>query len=153
MLLHELLRPELIKVPLEAEKKSEAISELVDVLVQYHELPLSQRHAVVEEFAANEWAVGSGLERGIALPHIHTDRVEDVVCALGISSRGVNFSNLDDKPSTVVLLTLSPKKGLSQDLESLAGIARLIESRTLVGRLSQAKSGQEAFDILKAESA
>ncbi len=151
MLLHELLRPELIKVPLDAEKKSEAISELVDVLVQYHELPMVQRHAVVEEFAANEWAVGTGLENGIALPHIHTDRVEDFVCALGISTKGVNFASLDDRPAKVVLLTLAPKKSFTQDLESLAGVARLLENRNLVNRLAAAKSGQEAFDIIKAE--
>ena len=85
MLLHEILRPELIKVGLEAEKKREAISELMDVLIQYHEIPMNQRDILLEQLYANEDSLGSGMEHGIALPHIATDRVDDVICAVGMA--------------------------------------------------------------------
>jgi len=45
MLLSELLRPDLIKVGIEATTPKETIAELVDLLVQQHEVSLAQRSA------------------------------------------------------------------------------------------------------------
>ena len=151
MRLHELLRPERIIVPLDAEKKCEAISELVDVLVQYHEVPMTHRHGIVDEFAQNQW--GAGLERGIAVPHLSTDRVEDFIFALGISPQGINFSSLDDKPAKVVLLALTPKKALAQELEILGDITDFLAHGDLANRLAAAKSSAEAYEILSSATA
>ena len=148
MHLHSILRPELIKVPLEAEKKSEAISELVDLLVQHHEVPLSKRHAIVDEFAAQEYA--TRLEQGLAMTQLSTDRVEDYIVALGISAQGVQLGAADDQPTRIVILALSPKKGFEEDLAHLCGVKNLLEHNELVEQLAAATSGQEAWEILKA---
>jgi len=146
--LHELLRTELIKVPLEAETKQEAISELIDLLVQHHEVPMAQRHNLIDEFNAGGWSIGSGLERGIAIPHLHTDRVDDFIFALGVAPKGVNFSSLDDKPAKVVFLALAPKKAFAQEVELLRSVEQELEQDDLIGRLAAAGSAQEVFDIL-----
>ncbi len=146
--LHELLRPELIKVPLEAESKLEAISELIDLLVQNHEIPMAQRHNLVDEFKANEMVMSGGLERGIAIPHLHTDRVEDFIFAMGVSHKGVNFSSLDDRPAKVVVLVLAPKKAFAQEVGMLREIENCLEKDDLVARLAETSSGKDASEIL-----
>jgi len=153
MLLSELLRPELIKVGLEAQKKTEAISELVDVLVQYHEIPMAQRHAVVEELIENEALFGSGLEKGIALPHTTTDRVGDIICALGTAKNGINFGSRDDKPAKIVLLMLAPKKSIVQEIETLAGVEHLLEHDHFSDRILEGDTGEEVYEMIKAEEA
>jgi mannitol/fructose-specific phosphotransferase system IIA component (Ntr-type) len=153
MLLSELLRPELVKAGLEAQKKTEAISELVDVLVQYHEIPMAQRHAIVEEFIANEAVFGSGLQKAIALPHITTDRVSDIICALGTAPAGIPFVSRDDKPARIVLLTLAPKKSIVEEVRMLAGVERLLEREGVAQRLLEAKSGEDIYAIIKEEEA
>ena len=148
MLLHEILRPELIKVGLEAEKKRECISELMDVLIQYHEIPMNQRDILLEQLYANEDALGSGMEHGIAIPHIATDRVEDVICALGSAPRGVPFGTLDGKPARLVLLLLVPKKNYEVEVKAIAGIQSLLDDTAFVEKLLACISPQEAFQLI-----
>ena len=47
MLLGEILHPEVVKTTLEAENKYEAIDELVDLLVESHEIPVTLRDHIV----------------------------------------------------------------------------------------------------------
>jgi mannitol/fructose-specific phosphotransferase system IIA component (Ntr-type) len=147
------LRPELVKVPLEAEKKIEAVSELLDLLVQNNEVPMSQRHNLMDDFAANESAIGHGLERGIAMPTIVSDRVEDLILALGVSHDGVNFANLDDRPAKVVLLALVPKKTIASEMEHLRDIEQVLEHKDLIERLIAAKTGKDAYIVLSTATA
>lgn len=150
MLLHEILRPELIKIGLEAEKKRECISELMDVLIQYHEIPMNQRDILLEQLYANEDSLGSGMEHGIALPHIATDRVEDVICAVGMAPRGIPFGTLDGKPANVVVLLLVPKKNYEGEVHAIAGIESVLEDKALVEKLLKCISPQEAYKLIQA---
>lgn len=149
MLLHQILRPELIKVGLEAEKKRETISELMDVLIQYHEIPMNQRDILLEQLYENEDSLGSGMERGIAVPHIATDRVEDIICAVGTAPRGIPFGTLDGKPANLVLLLLVPKKNYEGEVKAIAGIEHLLESSALMEKLLTCISSQEAFKLIE----
>lgn len=149
MCLSDLLRPELIKIGLEAEKKRECISELMDVLIQYHEVPMNQRDALLDELYANEDALGSGMEQGIALPHIATDRVHDLICAIGTAPRGIPFGTLDGRPASLVVLLLVPKKSYEDEVRAIAGIQNLLEDRALVEKLLQCISPQEAFKLIQ----
>lgn len=150
MLLHEILRPELIKVGLEAVKKREAISELMDVLVQYHEVPLNQRDILLDDLYENEDALGSGMEQGIALPHLSTDRVEDPICAVGTSPKGIPFGTLDGAPATIVVLLLVPKKSFEGEVKAIAGIQNLLADKVLVRGLLNAAGPQEAYKLIQA---
>lgn len=150
MLLHEILRPELIKLGLEAEKKREAISELMDVLVQYHEVPMNQRDILLEGLYENEYALGSGMEQGIALPHLSTDRVEDVICAFGTAPKGIPFGTLDGHPAKIFVLLLVPKKNFEGEVQAIAGVQHLLDNKTLVEGLLNATSPNEAYKLLMA---
>ena len=149
MLLHVLLRPELIKVGLEAEKKREAISELMDVLVQYHEVPMNQRDILLDGLYENEHALGSGMEQGIAVPHLATDRVDDIICALGTSPGGIPFGSLDDKPVKLVVLLLVPKKSFEGEVQAIAGIEHLLANKELVAGLLRAAGPLDAYKLIE----
>lgn len=149
MLLHEILRPELIKIGLEAEKKRETISELMDVLVQYHEVPMNQRDTLLDALYENEHALGSGMEQGIALPHLSTDRVEDVICAIGTAPKGIPFGTLDGRLANIVVLLLVPKKNFEGEVQAIAGVQHLLESKTLRKGLLAAVSPQDAYRLIE----
>jgi len=153
MLLHEILRPELIRVGLEAEKKREALSELMDVLVQYHEVPMNQRDILLDNFYENEHALGSGMEQGIALAHLATDRVEDVICTLGTAPKGIPFGTLDGAPAKIVVLLLVPKKNFEGEVKAIAGIQHLLEDKALVQGLLKAAGPQDAYKLIEAAEA
>jgi mannitol/fructose-specific phosphotransferase system IIA component (Ntr-type) len=152
MLLSKLLRPELIIPRLHARDKHQAIAELLDLLVQHHDVSLAQRHPLLEELEKAEAAHPSGMERGIAIPHCLTERVEDILCALGIvPDGGIPFDCLDGKPATLVVLLLLPRRNFTGEVQAIAGIEHLLEHENLHERLLRTSDAQTAFDLIEAE--
>lgn len=151
MLLSRLLRPELIKPRLEARDKHQAIAELLDLLVQHHDVSLAQRHPLHEELERAEAAHASGMERGIAIPHCLTERVEDILCALGTAPGGIPFDCLDGKPATLVVLLLLPRRNFTGEVQTIAGIEHLLEHQTLHERILRLSDPQAIFDLIAEE--
>tara|TARA_R110001592_G_scaffold297332_1_gene567823 strand:+ start:175 stop:639 length:465 start_codon:yes stop_codon:yes gene_type:complete len=149
-MLHEILRPELIKIGLDAEKKRETISELMDILIQYHDVPMKHRGILLDGLYANEDSLGSGMARGIAVPHLATDLVEDVICTIGISAKGIPFRSLDDKVAKVVVLLLVPKKDFLGEVQAIRGVQHLLESEELLIKLIKSVGPQEAYTLIEA---
>ena len=148
-MLCQLLRRDLIKIGLEAESKHEAIEELIDVLLQQHEISLAQRDALVEDVLAAERKQGSGMEQGIAVPHAMTDRVEDILCALGTAPNGIPFDTLDGRPVDLVVLLLVPRRNFSGEVKALAGVQALLQHSGLKQQLVTAPNADAAFEIIQ----
>ena len=151
MLLGEILHPEVVKVNLEAEGKYEAIDELVDLLVESHEIPVTLRDHVVEVVVEREKSMSTGMEHGIALPHGATERVDDIIGALGISRRGIPFESLDGQPAHIVILLILPKNKFQAHVRTLGGIAHLMSNASLREALKNAASGDEVLKLVEEE--
>lgn len=149
MLLSELLRKDLIKVGLDAKGKREALGELVDLLVQRHEIAMSHRSEVLEALREHDDAHVSGMEGGIAVPHAVTDRAEDLICALGTSAAGIDFHALDGKPSQVIILLLAPKRDFQGEVRTLVGIHHLFENPALKDKILSAGTPDAVYDAIQ----
>lgn len=149
MLLSELLRADLIKTGLDATNKREAIGELVDLLVQRHEIALSHRAEILESLNAHENTDSSGMEGGIAVPHDLSDRVEDMLCALGTSKAGIDFQALDGKPSQIIVLLIAPKRSFAGEVRALCGIEHLFENVALKDKILAAASADGVFEAIR----
>ena len=149
MLLSELLRADLIKVGLDANDKREAISELVDVLVQRHEIALSSRAEVLEALLAQEELSVSGNEGGIALPHAITDGVEDMIVALGTSARGIDFHAADGAHSKLIVLIIAPRRDFAGEVRALLGIQHLFDHGTLKDKILASATAENVFAAIQ----
>ena len=151
MLLGELLHAGVIKTRLEAQNKIEAIEELVDLLVEAHEIPLAARDHIVEAVMEREESMSTGMERGIALPHGASERVDDVIIALGIAPAGIPFDSLDGQPAQIVVLLLLPKNKFQAHVRTLAGIAHLMLNRDLCAALLKADDPDRVLALIETE--
>jgi len=131
MLLSEILHTSVVKLELDAQTKHEATAELVDRLIQAHDLPMSQRDAMIEAVDERESHASTGMEHGVALPHCGTDRVNEILGAIGISKSGVPFESTDREPAHIVILLLLPKRQFGERVHTMAGIAHLLENEEL----------------------
>ncbi|MCC6143892.1 MAG: PTS sugar transporter subunit IIA [Candidatus Hydrogenedentes bacterium] len=151
-MLSDILRPELVKVELEAESRREAIGELVDHLVQHHEISYALRDHALEAVLEREERFVTGMEHGIAVPHGITDRVEDLICALGVSRAGVPYGTRDGKMAHLVVLLLVPKRNYAGEIRLLADIEQLLESSELREAILNAGDAVQIYEeILAAE--
>lgn len=151
MLLGEILRPGVVKVGLEAEDKYEAIEELVDVLADAHEIPLSLRDHVVEVVTEREHSMSTGMEHGIALPHGASEKLDDIVAAMGIAKPGIPFESLDGKPAQIIILLVLPRANFQGHVRTLAGIAHLLGNAQFRKRLLEAGSAEDVIGLIEGE--
>jgi PTS system nitrogen regulatory IIA component len=92
-----------------------------------------------------EQAMPTGLEMGIAVPHIRTEAVENLVCAIGLKPEGVDFGCLDGDPATIIVLTLSPIYRPVPHVQFMASLTRLLLSVDRK-RLADATSGEHVYE-------
>lgn len=153
MLLSEILHTSVVKLELDAQSKHEAIAELVDRLVQAHDLPMSQRDPIIEAVDERENHISTGMEHGVAIPHCATDRVNEILGAIGISKKGVPFESTDGEPAHIVILLVSPKRQFAERVHTMAGVAHLLENAELRDRIRSAADADALLAVMeKAEA-
>ena len=151
MKLSEFIRPELIKVGLEAENKSEAITKLVDLMVEAEEIKAEHRDEILEVVFDRERSMSTGMERGIAIPHANSELIEEVAGAIGISKKGIPFESLDEKDSDLIVLLVIPKGKFQKHVRTLAGIARLFNHDEMTAALRNAPTAEDVMEIIVTE--
>ncbi|HEO69848.1 MAG TPA: PTS sugar transporter subunit IIA [Candidatus Hydrogenedentes bacterium] len=151
MLLSELLHPGVVTTDLEAQDKLEAIHELVDLLVSAHEIPMALRDHVVDCVVQRECSMSTGMEHGIALPHGASERVRDIIGALGIARRGIPFESLDGQPAKLVILLVLPKRNFQGHVRTLAGIAHLMNNADFRAKLLATVDPEAVLDLIESE--
>ena len=140
------LRPELIEPNLKGETAEAVIDELIELVRRNGRLQDTQ--AVHEAVMARERDMPTGMEHGVAIPHARTDRVNQLICAVGIQRDGVDFGAIDSQPSRIIVLTLCPKDASAPHVQLMAMLCRALdeEGRT---RVLSATSKASLWQALK----
>ncbi|MBP8130509.1 MAG: PTS sugar transporter subunit IIA [Candidatus Hydrogenedentes bacterium] len=148
MRLADFLRPDLIKMNMEARSREEAIAELLDVLVQAHEVSYARRDGVLEALLDRESILGTGMEYGVAIPHAMSELVDDTVAALGTVPAGIPFESLDGAPTRLVLLMVSPKNDFAGRVRINSYVGRLFSNPAVVETLVSQPDAQSLLDLM-----
>ena len=147
MALADLIRPEVVKVPLAGKTKNEVLRELVQLLLDAGRI--GELESVYDALLAREAMGSTGLEQGIAVPHAKTRAVRRLTAAIGIAPQGVDFQSADGQPSKILFLLLAPPDQSGPHIQALAEIARLAKSPTFLRLLAGASSSQEVTDLIR----
>jgi len=149
MLLSEFIHKEVIRTALSSNNKDSAIRELVDVLVESHEIPLSARDFVLDAVLEREHDNSSGMEHGVAIPHATSDKVEDVVGAMAVLPQGVEWGTLDGLPARIIVLLVLPRRNFTGDVSTLAGVSHLMRNKEFRQQLLQATDAAAIVKLIE----
>jgi CBS domain-containing protein len=144
--LGELLRPEHILAPLEADSVRSAVLTLVQRLVDTGAVKAPERleRLTAEERVRDMIHVG---ER-VLLPHMRTDAVQRLSVALGISPTPFrSVPGGGQGTEQVVVLVLAPPDAANLYLQLVAALARVLRMDATVDRLIGARSPEEVLAI------
>ena len=145
MALLDLIRPDIIKVPLLSQNKNDVIRELIQILIDTGKVSDMER---INNALLDREALGStGLEHGIAVPHTKIDMIKELQVSIGISPAGIDFQALDGKPSYLFFLLLASPGQSGPHIEALADIARITRSQAFYEALINATSAQGVVDL------
>jgi mannitol/fructose-specific phosphotransferase system IIA component (Ntr-type) len=148
MRLSDILADNLITLNLEAENSSEAIEELVDLLIAEHEISLRNRDEILRVVNQREESISTGVGSGVALPHSTVDCIPDIIGAIGVSKRGVDFKAIDGEPVYIVILLLVPKAIISRHIKTMAQVARIFHREDVRAAIRAASSPEKVFRII-----
>lgn len=149
MRLADILQHKLVIPQLRSRNKWDAIEELVDQLVEAHELRILDRRQVLEAVLQRERLRSTGLDGGLALPHARTPVIEDMIGSLGIAPAGIPFESTDGSDSQLVCLLIVPELQHRDHIKTVADVARLLSNRSLCDDLIAAGRSGSAERILE----
>jgi fructose-specific phosphotransferase system IIA component len=151
MRLTDILKPQNIKIPLQAKVKNDAIAELVNLLADNGEVTDARK--VLEAVLDRESTRTTGIGNGLAIPHGKTAGTADLVMAIGRPASPIDFQSIDGKPVSIIWLLSSPPDKTSSHIHALARISRLMTIDKFRQALLGAKAGDEIFQIITQQEA
>lgn len=146
MRLTDILKPQNICIPLKAQNKTEAITELVALLAKNGELTDATK--VLESVLERESTRTTGIGNGLAIPHGKTTGTADLVMAIGRPATPIDFQAIDGRPVTIIWLLCSPLDKTGPHIHALARISRLMTIDKFRQTLNSVSTGQEIFDAI-----
>jgi len=151
MKIMDFLLEDAITVDLKSVNKSDALKELVDLLINSGELDKKDKSKVVELLMAREALGSTAIGHNVGIPHAKTDCIKTLVGAFGLSRKGVDFDSLDGEPVYIFFLLLAPQDSAGPHLKALARISRLIKDKYFRETLRQSKDKKDVVRIIEAE--
>jgi mannitol/fructose-specific phosphotransferase system IIA component (Ntr-type) len=94
----------------------------------------------------------TGFGNSIAIPHCSFDTVEQFAIGILISTEGIDFDALDEKPTSCFVIIVGPSSQKNEHIHLLSSISRILNTRTVVSQLLQAGTSDEIVDIFHRQS-
>ena len=98
----DILKPDNIKVPLEAKTKNEAIAEMVNLLAKNGAVTDAKK--VLDAVLERESTRTTGIGNGLAIPHGKSTGTKDLVMAIGKAGTPIDFQAIDGRPVNLIWL-------------------------------------------------
>jgi len=146
MNIRKAITKETVSLSLVSRQKTAIIEELVDLLDSAGRI--NDRKAVLKCVLEREKKMSTGMHNGLAIPHGKTDTVDGLVAAVGLIPEGVDFESMDQKPSRIFILTVSPANRAGPHIQFLAEISRLMNRADVRKQILEADSIETLHALL-----
>jgi len=132
-----------------AQDRDSVIKELVQSLAKAGKLPEGKSEQIAQAIIKRENEASTGMGKGVAVPHIKHKVVKDVVCTVGRSSGGIDFSSLDKQPVYSVILLISPADDPDKHLQVMETVFKHLQQEKFRKFLRQSKDIAQIEDLLR----
>jgi len=133
---------------LKAKGRKGVITELVSALDKAGRLGKNNREEITKAVIKREKEASTGMGKGVAVPHVKSQAVKDIVATIGQSSAGIDFSSLDKKLVYSVILLISPADDPDRHLQAMEHVFKYLQDEKFRKFLRQSKTAEEIEDLL-----
>ena len=141
-----IIRMKTIIMNLESTDKDELFEEMVEALVAVQ--PEISRSEALTALRERESKMSTGIMHNIAVPHGNCASAKDVVGAIGISRKGIDYDSLDKAPVFLVFLILCNPSQPEMHLSVLKELASVLQNPAFVKEVMGKENPQEVYDLL-----
>lgn len=148
MLITEMLAPQSIFIPLEADSKEGVIRAMIDGLDQSGSL--SDKAAYLDAVLAREQTGSTGIGFSVAIPHGKSKGVKHAAVAFAKLSQPVEWASLDGNPVHAVFMIAVPEEAAGNEhLKILIAISRKLIDDQFRASLLAVKTASELTALLE----
>jgi len=144
----DVLKKEAIISDLKSRDKKGILEELVDPIAIITEI---NHKDLVRVLMDREKLGSTGIGGGIGIPHGKLKQLESLALGFGLSRKGVDFESMDNQPTHIFFLLVTPENSTGLHLKMLARISRILKHDNFKEKLLNATSSDEIFSIIKEE--
>jgi len=146
MKLTEYLTPATIRVPLVATDKMQAITRMVDVIIEQG--LARNREELLAAVLERESQRTTGIGRGFAIPHAKSDSVTKLVLAFGRLAEPIDFASIDGQPVSLLAMLVSPTHATTLHIQALARLSRMVTNEAILDSLLSAQSADAFYKVI-----
>jgi mannitol/fructose-specific phosphotransferase system IIA component (Ntr-type) len=146
LLLSELLTPERIRIPLQAEAKDALLEELVRIVATGNGV---DQEEILRAVRDREAVLSTGIGHGVAIPHGKSAAVSELRMAAGRTAAPIEYDALDGQPVGLFFLLIGPESAAGQHIKALSRISRIVRRDDIRDQLSAARDAAEFLDALR----
>ena len=133
---------------LQATDRDGAIAELVTALYKKGHLGKAKCAEVIEAVIHRENEASTGIGKGVAVPHVKYEEIDEVVAVVGLTPDGIDFSSLDKQPAYTIILLLSSTSNPDKHLQAMEKIFRNLQKDDFRRFLRQAGTAEEIKEAI-----
>ncbi|MDJ0810525.1 MAG: PTS sugar transporter subunit IIA [Desulfobacterales bacterium] len=142
------LTPETIIADLKSRDKMGLLEEMATPVARIANIEVDEIVRVLHE---RERLGSTGIGGGIGIPHGKLKNLDNLLLGFGISRQGVDFESMDNRPTHIFFLLITPENSTGLHLKVLARISRILKNEPFKERLMEATSAEELYAILGEE--
>lgn len=106
---------------------------------------------ITKSIIDRENAMGTAIEKGIAVPHTHSSGIKRPMIIFGRSLIGIDWNSPDGQPTHFVFLIITPEGQDDLQVQILRSIAVVMESQNVREILLRTQDRQEIWSIIEKE--
>lgn len=131
----------------EKHTKEEALKILVD-LIRENSDSLAEDDNFYENILEREKLGSTGIGQGIAIPHTRSEKLKDVVIAVGLLKHNINFNAPDGENVKLIILVGAPKGQNREYLSLVSQLVRTFRDEKLRNNIICANNYQELLEAI-----
>jgi PTS system nitrogen regulatory IIA component len=142
----DVLQKKAILIDLKAKDKRGAIQEMVAPVALVCGIPEVE---IVQVLMERERLGSTGIGEGVGIPHGKLKKLNSLVVGFGISRKGIDFESIDNRPTHIFFLLITPENSTGLHLKLLARISRVLKSKPFRDQLLGAADAEEVYAIIQ----
>jgi len=144
----DVLQKEAIISDLKSQDKKGILEELVAPIARITGV---NHKDLVRVLMDREQLGSTGIGGGIGIPHGKLKQLESLALGFGLSRKGVDFESMDNQPTHIFFLLVTPENSTGLHLKMLARISKILKHDPFKEKLLNAANSDAIFSIIREE--
>ena len=145
-----ILKPEAVRVLSGVSSKKRLFHELGMIVESAYDV---SHTSAIDALQERESLGPTGVGHGVALPHARLDCVEEVIGAMVVLEKPINFDAVDRQPVDLVFSLFAPSDAGVEHLKALALVSRTLRDPALCAKLRANTDPATLYTILTEDKA